>query len=312
MTAPIDTLPREAIKQQALALKLHGLIANWDILSESDLPIIQRLIAWEDLERKRRGLERRLGAAHIGRFKSLADFDWHWPQQCDRAAVSDLMTLGFIGEKSNIILVGPNGTGKSMIAQNIAHHAVMQGHSALFINAAQMLGDLAAQDGDNALRRRLAHYARPDVLVIDEIGYLSYGNRHADLLFNIVNRRYELKPTVYIQLIPHFYVTSIPLYILNHLHPSTSATHPFVYCPSCAPACLFARLACCPPFIHACLSCSLLSFSDAMTTVASLPYLPPSHCFPSFSYARLFMSVCRFSLETGLVSNMSTNMFIFQ
>jgi DNA replication protein DnaC len=106
------------------------------------------------------------------------------------------MTLGFIGDNANIILVGPNGTGKSMIAQNIAHHAVMQGHSALFINAAQMLGDLAAQDGDSALRRRLAHYARPDVLVIDEIGYLSYGNRHADLLFNIVNRRYERKPTV--------------------------------------------------------------------------------------------------------------------
>jgi DNA replication protein DnaC len=83
-----------------------------------------------------------------------------------------------------------------MIAQNIAHHAVMQGHSALFINAAQMLGDLAAQDGDNALRRRLKHYAHPDVLIIDEVGYLSYGNRHADLLFNIISRRYELKPTL--------------------------------------------------------------------------------------------------------------------
>jgi DNA replication protein DnaC len=196
LTNPTDTPQRETLRQQALALKLHGLIANWNALPESDLPIVQQLIAWEDLERKRRGLERRLGAAHIGRFKSLADFDWHWPQQCDRTAVSELMTLGFIGEKSNIILVGPNGTGKSMIAQNIAHHAVMQGHSALFINAAQMLGDLAAQDGDNGLRRRLAHYARPDVLVIDEIGYLSYGNRHADLLFNIVNRRYEIKPTV--------------------------------------------------------------------------------------------------------------------
>ncbi|MGB5254778.1 MAG: ATP-binding protein, partial [Sedimenticolaceae bacterium] len=71
-----------------------------------------------------------------------------------------------------------------------------QGHSALFINAAQMLGDLAAQDGDNALRRRFAHYARPDVLVIEEIGYLSYGTRHADMLFEIVNRRYERKPTI--------------------------------------------------------------------------------------------------------------------
>lgn len=195
-TNPTDTLQREALRQQALALKLHGLVANWDALPESDLPVIQRLIAWEDLERKRRGLERRLGNAHIGRFKALADFDWSWPKQCDRAAVSELMSLGFIRDKANIILVGPNGTGKSMIAQNIAHHAVIQGYSALFINAAQMLGELAAQDGDNALRRRLAHYARPDVLVIDEIGYLSYGNRHADLLFDIVNRRYELKSTV--------------------------------------------------------------------------------------------------------------------
>ena len=157
---------------------------------------MQKLIEWEDLERKRRGLERRLSAAHIGRFKPLADFDWSWPQQCDRAAVSGLMTLSFIKETVNIILVGPNGVGKSMIAQNIAHHAVMQGHSALFINAAQMLGDLAAQDGDNALRRRLKHYAHPDVLIIDEVGYLSYGNRHANLLFNIINRRYELKPTI--------------------------------------------------------------------------------------------------------------------
>ncbi len=106
------------------------------------------------------------------------------------------MTLGLIQQASNVILVGPNGVGKSMIAQNIAHHAVLQGHSALFVNAAQMLGDLAAQDGDNALRRRLKHYARPDVLLIDEVGYLSYSNRHADLLFNIVNRRYELKPTI--------------------------------------------------------------------------------------------------------------------
>ena len=196
MTAPPDLILRDELKRRVDALKLYGLTAHWDDVPESELPWVRRLVQWEEVIRKQRGLERRLGAAHIGRFKPLADFDWRWPEQCDQAAVSELMTLGFIQPAANVILVGPNGVGKSMIAQNIAHHAVLQGHSALFVNAAQMLGDLAAQDGDNALRRRLKHYARPDLLVIDEVGYLSYSNRHADLLFNIVNRRYELKPTI--------------------------------------------------------------------------------------------------------------------
>jgi len=196
MTTPPDTILRDELLQRAAALKLYGLVAHWDEIPETELPWIQRLTAWEEVERKRRGLERRLSAAHIGRFKPLADFDWGWPEQCDRAAVTGFMSLGFIKEAANLILVGPNGVGKSMIAQNIAHHAVMQGHSTLFINAAQMLGDLAAQDGDNALRRRLKYYAHPDVLIIDEVGYLSYGNRHADLLFNIISRRYERKPTI--------------------------------------------------------------------------------------------------------------------
>ena len=191
-----DESLRDELKSRVEALKLYGLMAHWEDIAEAELPWVQQLVQWEEVQRKRRGLERRLSAAHIGRFKPLADFDWRWPDQCDKAAVSDLMTLGFIQPATNVILVGPNGVGKSMIAQNIAHHAVLQGHSALFINAAQMLGDLAAQDGDNALRRRLKHYARPDVLVVDEVGYLSYSNRHADLLFNIVNRRYELKPTI--------------------------------------------------------------------------------------------------------------------
>jgi DNA replication protein DnaC len=191
-----DPIRRDELKARAVALKLYGLLAHWEEIAESELPWVLRLIEWEEVERKRRGLERRLSAAHIGRFKPLADFDWHWPTRCDKALVSQFMSLNFVHEAANLILVGPNGVGKSMIAQNIAHHAVMQGHSALFINAAQMLGDLAAQDGDNALRRRLKSYAQPDVLVVDEIGYLSYGNRHADLLFDIVNRRYELKSTI--------------------------------------------------------------------------------------------------------------------
>lgn len=192
-----DTLQTpDELKQRASALKLHGLLAHWDQHQTDDWSWISRLLQWEETERKKRGLERRLLHARLGRFKSLADFDWTWPSQCDKTVINELMTLDFIKQASNVILVGSNGVGKTTIAQNLAHYAVLQGHTALFIDAAQLLGDLSSQDGDNALRRRLKHYATPQLLVIDELGYLSYGTRHADLLFEIVNRRYETKSTI--------------------------------------------------------------------------------------------------------------------
>ena len=106
------------------------------------------------------------------------------------------MELEFITEAANVVMVGPNGVGKSTLAKNVAHQALIRGHTVRFTTAGELLGDLAALDSDAALRRRLRHYASPDLLVIDEIGYLSYSNRHADLLFELVSRRYETKSTL--------------------------------------------------------------------------------------------------------------------
>ncbi len=186
----------EATPDRVKRLALWGVLAHWDELNDSDQPWLQRLLEWEERERQRRSLERRLRQDHIGRFKPLADFDWHWLVKGDRAAVEELMTLEFIGEAANAVLLGPNGVGKSTIARNIAYQAVLQGHTVRFVSASEMLNELAAQDGDAALRRRLKLYAQPSLLLIDELGYLAYGNRHADLLFEIISRRYEHKSTV--------------------------------------------------------------------------------------------------------------------
>jgi DNA replication protein DnaC len=184
----------DLLQVRAKALHLNGLLAHWQEAGEAEW--VPSLISWEEQERARRSLERRLAEAHIGHFKPLSDFDWAWPKQCDREAIEALMSLEFLKEPSNVILVAPNGLGKTMIAQNIAYQAVTAGHSVLFTTAGRMLGDLAALDSDSALRRRLRHYARPRLLAIDEVGYLSYSNRHADLLFELVSRRYEQSSTL--------------------------------------------------------------------------------------------------------------------
>ncbi|MFY0535241.1 ATP-binding protein [Nannocystis pusilla] len=77
----------------------------------------------------------------------------------------------------NVVFIGPNGVGKTMLAQNLALHALVLGHSARFVSASAMLTDLAAQDGALALRRRLRRFAKPELLVVDEVGYLSYSDR---------------------------------------------------------------------------------------------------------------------------------------
>lgn len=185
------TIDIEQLRKQAEELKLYGLQEHWHELTDAHYPWLKLLLNWEQTARKQRSLERRLSSAKLGRFKPLTEFDWQWPQKIDQQAIHNLMQLDFLHQASNVILLGSNGVGKSTIAQNLAYTAIMQGYTALFTSAANMLNDLAAVDGDNALRRRIKYYARPDFLVIDEVGYLSYSNRHADLLFEIINQRYE-------------------------------------------------------------------------------------------------------------------------
>ena len=156
------------------------------------------LLEIEERERQRRSLERRKRNAHLCAFKPISDFDWSWPKRVDREAVNELFTLAFIDEGANVILLGPNGVGKTTIAHNLGYEALIHGHTVLITTASDMLNDLAAQDGTTALNRRLRRYAHPRVLVIDEVGYLSYDNRHADLLYEVISRRYREEKSIII------------------------------------------------------------------------------------------------------------------
>jgi DNA replication protein DnaC len=189
------TIPElDATKQRLKDLGLFGLLGCWESISEK--PWLSEILTIEERERQRRTRERRLRSATIDAFKPLVDYDWSWPGKVDREAIEELMSLGFIERGHNVVLIGPNGVGKTMILKNVAYHAVLQGLTVRLTTASEMLTDLAKQESTAALSRRMKRYTAPRLLCIDEVGYLSYDNRFADLLFEVVTRRYDAERAI--------------------------------------------------------------------------------------------------------------------
>lgn len=170
---------------------LDDLIARATRQQLSPLALLEEIVRLETSGRASRRAQRLISAARIGRFKPIADFDWDWPQKIDRDLIERALSLEFVREGRNLILLGANGLGKTMIAQNVASAAVAAGYSVLFRTASALLDDLSCCDSPALRRRKFNFYARPQLVVVDELGYLSYDSQAADLIFEIVNRRYE-------------------------------------------------------------------------------------------------------------------------
>lgn len=179
----------------ALPAQLDDFLARATKARWSPLQLLEELTRAETTERARRSLERRVRLSGVKRFKPMADFDWSWPTKIERALIERALTLDFLAEARNLVLMGSNGLGKTMIAQNICHQAVLAGHSVLFRSAAALLEDLHRQTPEGR-RRKLRGYGNVGLLCLDEVGYLSADDKAADLLFEVINRRYERKPLI--------------------------------------------------------------------------------------------------------------------
>jgi DNA replication protein DnaC len=191
-TMTIEPLPEHLrrIGLKATSEGLDDLLARAIKQKWSSRQLLEEIVRSELSEKAARNLKRRLSAARLGRFKPLADFDWNWPKKIDREMIERASRLDFIEEKRNLILVGSNGLGKTTIVKNLAYGAALAGKSVLFRLASELISDLSC-DSPQLRRRKLRIYGRVDVLCIDEVGYLAYDSNAADLLFEVINRRYE-------------------------------------------------------------------------------------------------------------------------
>jgi len=196
-TTPSNSLSAQLqqIGLRALPTQLDDFIAHAAKARWSPHQVLEQLVQAEIAERSRRSLERRLRLSGIKKFKPIVDFEWTWPTKIERDVIERALTLDFLAEARNLVLVGANGLGKTMIAQNICHAAVLAGCSVLFRSAAALLEELQRQTPDGR-RRKLRTYANAGLLCIDEVGYLSFDDKAADLLYEVINRRYERKPVI--------------------------------------------------------------------------------------------------------------------
>jgi DNA replication protein DnaC len=188
----------QTLETRLKALRMHGCLQSMEEFKkepafESNL---LRIVSLEEVERHRRQLNARISAAKLPRFEPISSFDWSWPKDIDRTFIEELFTFRFLKEKTNLVFLGSAGLGKTMITQNLVHESVRRGHTAVFIEAVQLLSELLNETSRSGLDRLLKKYARPELLAIDEVGYLSYDSRHADLLMRVIHMRHCKASTI--------------------------------------------------------------------------------------------------------------------
>ena len=123
-------------------------------------------------QRRQRSIERRIHDARFRDLPPLAEFDWNFnPKTFDRLQLEELATGDFIRRKTNLVMVGWSGIGKSHVIQALGHKACVNGYRVLYQTSAQLLADLTASLADKSLPARLRRYASPDLVIIDEFGF---------------------------------------------------------------------------------------------------------------------------------------------
>ena len=138
-----------------------------------------------------RAAARRVSAARFPVVKTLDAFRWDWPKAINRLQVEDLFSLRFIRERANVIFLGLVGLGKTHLASALGHAACLRGHRVLFANAIDVINTLHAAQTRGSLKAELRKYTAPELLLLDEVGYLPIDQRGADLLFQVISARYE-------------------------------------------------------------------------------------------------------------------------
>jgi len=194
---------RETIAELLAQLRLRGMMQALEhelqrAENQACAPaeLLYRLLLEEARYRRERSLEYRLDKAKLPWPWTLDSFPFERQPGIDRARVNSLAGLDFVRRADNLVLVGPPGTGKSGIAIGLLREACLNGYRARFYNAQDLLDELYASLADRSTAKLLNRLARYDVLLIDELGYLTLKPEQSNAFFKLMDQRYQRVSTV--------------------------------------------------------------------------------------------------------------------
>ena len=182
----LDYLKLPFLQEHHSQLAQQSAQEHWD-----HVEYLRRLIEGEYTQRRQRVIERRLKAARFPVLKTLEQFHWDWPKKINRLQVQNLFRLEFVAQKANAVFLGNVGLGKTHLAIALGYAACQEGYSVRFADAISVINDLSAAQKRGLLKRQLKKYLAPELLLLDELGYLPIDQHGADLLFQVISQRYE-------------------------------------------------------------------------------------------------------------------------
>jgi len=198
MTTRDDVLEPTSVEELLKQLKLPFMRQHFQELADaaakekwSHLGYLSALVQGEAALRRDRSVQRRIAAARFPVIKTLDGFNWTWPKSINRLQVQNLFHLNFVRKKQNIVFLGGVGVGKTHLATALGYAACLKRGVVLFTTAIDAINALSAAQTAGRLRQELKKYEKPELLVLDELGYLPIDKTGADLLFQIISRRYE-------------------------------------------------------------------------------------------------------------------------
>jgi DNA replication protein DnaC len=152
---------------------------------------LARLVAEEVANRNNTRIQKAARRARFPSLKTIEDFDFTYQTSLKRQMISPFLDPDFVGQGRNLILLGPSGTGKTHLCCAIAYKAIQHGHDARFVRACDLIDILAAGSTHGQLREVTKEFLEPQVLIIDEVGYLHHASAAANVLYGLVDARHQ-------------------------------------------------------------------------------------------------------------------------